>query len=106
MSKPKVTLLKPSKADIDEEIRRRFRYMSPEHIAEDFKSPRERAAIRAVFRWLSLNGLCAWELKRRNVYTTAAMFKRVRRDGPYQAVVVPVEAIRRAEALLNPSDTD
>jgi hypothetical protein len=84
-------------------VAQRLRYMSPEHIAEDFTSPRERAAIRAAFEWLSLNGFCAWELKRRHVYTTVAMSKSVhRQDGPYQAVVLPVESIRKAEALLDP----
>jgi hypothetical protein len=99
MKKIKPTFSHPTSADLAEATRR-LRYMTPENIAKDFASPRERAAIAAVFKWLGYNGIVAWELKRGHVYTTVAASSRVRRDGPHQAVVVPVDAYERAHKLL------
>jgi hypothetical protein len=85
------------------EIAKELRYMRPENIAKDFKSPRERAAIAAVFKWLSLNASTAWELKRPNVYTTVAVSGSVNRTlTPYQACVIEKKAVDKAERLLVP----
>ena len=55
MKRTKATFSRPSKADLAM-MRERLKYISPEEVAKDFRSPRERAAIAAVFKWLSLNG--------------------------------------------------
>jgi hypothetical protein len=102
MKKPKteVKFSKPSKADIAAGIRN-LRYMHPEDIAKDFKSPKERAAIEAVFRWLSLNACTAWSLKRNGSYSTVARSSRVRRDiGTWTAIVLDKTRLDKAEALL------
>lgn len=91
---------KINKAEL-EMVERRLRYMSPENIAADFHSERERAAIAAVFKWLSLNGICAWELKRPGTYSTTAMSKTVRRDfGTSNAIVLENERYEHAKAVL------
>jgi hypothetical protein len=102
MKKPRVVLTKPSKADM-RNAREALRYMVPEHIAEEFRQPRERAAIAAVFRWLALNGVCAWSLKRHGHYATVAMSARVRRKiGTSDAIVLSDEAYEKARRLLCP----
>ncbi len=100
MKRTKATFSRPSKADLAM-MRERLKYISPEEVAKDFRSPRERAAIAAVFKWLSLNGLCAWRLKN-GQYSTTAMSKTVRRDGPHEGVLLDTEALRRAEKVLLP----
>ena len=84
------------------DLKEHLKYISPEEVAKDFRSPRERAAIAAVFKWLSLNGLCAWRLKN-GQYSTKAMSKTVRRDGPHEGVLLDTGALRRAEKVLFPS---
>lgn len=100
MKRTKATFSKPSKADLVM-MRERLKYISPEEVAKDFRSPRERAAIAAVFKWLSLNSLCAWRLKN-GQYSTTARSKTVRRDGPYDGVLLDTEALMRAEKVLLP----
>jgi hypothetical protein len=75
---------------------RELRYMDPKNIAKDFPSTRERTAIAAVFEWISLNGVCAWKLKRG--YTTDAISGR--HESPYQGVLLEVDDLKRAERLL------
>ncbi len=80
MKRPPITFVKPSKGDLDYAALR-LRYMNPENVAKDFPSKRERAAIAAVFEWLSYNSLTAWQLKN-GTYTVVAM-TRTSRSSPH-----------------------
>jgi hypothetical protein len=83
----------------------RLRYMSPEHIAKDFRSARERAAIAAVFKWLSLNAITAWPLKRYGHYATVAVSAAVNRKiGTSTAMVLGDEQYDRARKVLGVTD--
>jgi len=94
---------KPAVAAI---LRKRLRYMSPEHIAEDFPDAQSRAAIAAVFKWLSLNATCAWRLKN-GTYTNVAMSKTVHRElGTSDALILDEERYERARKLLAGEDGD
>jgi hypothetical protein len=97
--------VQPVSADLTPaELKRMFRelrYMSAENVAKDFRSPRERAAIAAIFAWISLNGCCAWELRRPGTYSTVAMSRNVRRDmGTIDAIVLPDKQYEHARAVL------
>lgn len=90
---------KPKRVKLPEEMR----YMAPEHIAEDFRSKPERAAIAAVFAWLSLNSMCAWPLKAgrtSNHTSNASGRRRLVRSDPHQAIILTVEQLERAEKIL------
>ena len=97
-------LTKPSRADMRLAMAR-LRYMSPEHIAKDFGSARERTAIAAVFRWLSLNAITAWPLKRHGHYATVARSAGVNRKiGTSTAMVLSDEQYDRARKVLGVTD--
>ena len=99
MKRPPITFVKPSKADLDYAALR-LRYMNPENVAKDFPSKRERAAIAAVFEWLSYNSLTAWQLKN-GTYTVVAMSKSVRRAiGSSTHLVMTDKDYQRAQDIL------
>jgi hypothetical protein len=83
--RPSRRLPSASRRDAAEALRR-LRYMDPANIARDFPSKRERAAIAAVLRWLSLNSTVAWRLKN-GTYT-----KRARN---LFALLAPVLAVKK-----------
>ena len=89
---------KPRRVKLPEKLR----YMSPENIAKDFPLKRERAAIRAVFSWLSLSGSCGRKLKRRGhvkVGCSAGEFVREMAK-EHDVVVWDVSTIERAAKIL------
>ncbi len=91
---------KMSKKEISE-LAKRLRYMDPKNIAKDFKSARERAAVRAVFEWLSLNAICAWSTKPAGTYSTTFMSKEIRRGlGTIDAIVLPEDQYEKARKVL------
>jgi hypothetical protein len=45
-------------------LREALRYYSTEGVLKDFPSKRERAAMAALWKWLSLNGVVAWKTKK------------------------------------------
>lgn len=99
MKQHPITPTKPSKADLDY-IALRLRYMNPENVAKDFPSKRERAAIAAVFEWISFNSTTAWRLKN-GTYTDVAWSKSVRREiGTSTHLVMTDEAYERASVIL------
>lgn len=83
-----------------------LRYMAPENVLTDFTSERERAAIAAVFKWLSLNSAIAWRNKRGN-YTTDAgskirwSLKNGRLCKRHDAIVMSEEMYERARCLFD-----
>jgi|SRR5271166_2656403 len=78
-----------------------LRYIDPDNIAIDFTSSREREAIAAVFKWLSLNGICGWQLKKSGNYSTTYISKGgVKQVGPHEAIVLSVEQYDRAKKAL------
>lgn len=83
------------KYSLDHELR----YISPENVAKDFSAPRERAAIAAVFRWLSLNGICAWEGKRPGTYSTLYRTPLEKND----AIVLSHEQYEHARLIFDAS---
>ena len=103
MKRPPITFVKPSKGDLDYAALR-LRYMNPENVAKDFPSKRERAAIAAVFEWLSYNCTTAWRLKNGTV-TDVAMSKSVRREiGTSTHLVMSNETYERAREVLGASE--
>ena len=42
-----------------------LRYMDEKAVLADFRSPRERKAMAALWSWLSVNALCAWNPTKR-----------------------------------------
>jgi hypothetical protein len=98
MKRTKTTFSKPSKADLATAAKR-LRYMNPEHIANDFPGKKERAAIAAVFKWLSLNAVCARALKHGRY---ATHWSSIQRRGKWidDAIVLDRKALDRAEKLL------
>lgn len=100
-AKTKPTFTKPSKRDLAE-ASRRLRYMSPENVAKDFPDARSRAAIAAVFEWMSFSLTTAWQLKN-GTFTNVAMSKSVRRDiGTSTHLVMTEESYERARSVLAP----
>ncbi len=82
------------------DLKKRLRYMNAKLLARDFKSPAERAAIRAVFKWLSLNGTCAWPVGKHGHLTQNALNHRGKlRDG-HTGVVVDRVTLDDAEKLF------
>jgi hypothetical protein len=51
-------------AEWDKYIVAKLRYMKFDNVLKDFKTPDQIKAIRAVFKWLSLSGICAWKNKK------------------------------------------
>lgn len=92
---------KPTKKEVAE-IKRRLRYMDPENIKKDFKSPEELKAIAAVLTWLGYNGVCAWAQKRSGTYSTTAASRSIRRklSEPYQAIVIDKGALDKIQRLF------
>ena len=81
-------------------IEKELRYMNPSDIAADFTTVAERRAIAAVFQWLSLNGVCAWQLKG-GTYSTTAMGKGIDRlCQPSHAIVLEDSAYEAAREIL------
>ena len=102
-TKKRVSLTKPSRRDL-QEASRRLRYMDPAAVAKDFPGEGERAAIAAVFEWLSLNSTVAWRLKN-GTYTNVAVSKSVRRPiGTSDAIIMDEATYDRARRLLVPED--
>jgi hypothetical protein len=95
---------KPSKADIKKGMER-LRYMDIKAVEADFKKPEERAAIAAVFKWLSLNALCAWQMKDHCHYSVIGSSKSIKRDWakPYDALVLDEKRYEAARKLF-PTD--
>lgn len=82
-------------------IAKHLRYMHPEDIAEDFPSKKERAAIAAVFTWLSFNSICVRELKRSGHYA-ANMPRRAMSKALFASkhCVIENAAVDKAEKTL------
>ena len=81
-------------------IEKALRYMNPSDISADFTTVAERRAIAAVFKWLSLNGVCAWQLKG-GTYSTTAMGKGIGRlCRPSHAIVLETSAYEAAREIL------
>jgi len=92
--------LKPSKADLAQ-WREHLKYLLSEDLVRDFKSKKERAAIAAVFKWLSLNAIVAWKLKKSGQYTTLAMSRHTWKViEKYDAFVLSRDTVDKAEKLL------
>jgi hypothetical protein len=78
-----------------------LRYLNPENIAKDFPTKRDRAAIEAVFKWLSFTAICAWPIRGRGNYTTTVSAKdAVRCFSESSACVIQSADIERAEKIL------
>jgi hypothetical protein len=100
---------KPSKGELAYElamqyaedvfIAKRLRYMNPKNIAEDFPTPHDQKVIAAVFKWLSLNSVCAWKDKQHK-YSVVAMSKTVKRTTSHDAIVLDVKQYQEAEKAL------
>jgi hypothetical protein len=109
MTKNKKTTKKVSKGELEYEramqhaedvfLAKRLRYMNPKNIAEDFPTPHDQKVIAAVFKWLSLNSVCAWKDKQHK-YSVVAMSKTVKRERPHDAVLLDVEQLQQAEKAL------
>ena len=83
-------------------VRRELRYMSAEHVARDHRSPEARAAIAAVFSWMSLNGIVAWTGKDGRI-STNAMCRGQMRDfdaEPSDAIVFDAKGWEEAKRIL------
>ena len=78
------------------ELKERLRYMNPKNIARDFKLEGERAAIKAVFQWLSLNGTCAMETRSGHYKTHLS----VKDWNKYVHVLINSEAYEEAKKIL------
>jgi hypothetical protein len=99
-TKSKVDKITQDESDF---LRKRFRYVNFENLAKDFTSKQERAAIEAVFKWLSFSGVVAWRLKSPSHYSTLARGKSLRRGiNTWDAIIVDRELFDKAEALLSP----
>jgi hypothetical protein len=96
---PKQSKSRATKSEL-KRLDKRFRYADPKNIAKDFKSPCERAAIRAVLSWINLNATCAWRLKT-GAYTDVAMSRgRVWRGDPHDAVIIRGDAMDSIDNLF------
>lgn len=85
----------------------KLRYMSPEHIAEDFPAKREREAIAAVFAWISFNASVARRLKNGHHYSTNVM-RSLRRNGSlkeFDAQVLQGSVLEHAKKVLGVKET-
>ena len=99
MKKQKATFSKPSKADL-KSVRAHLRYLNPEDLAKEFRSPSERAAIAAVFKWLSFNHICARSLKRQGHYAVNMRLRKGDMFAEPSAYVIEREQLKRAETVL------
>jgi hypothetical protein len=59
VKKPIANKKRVKTSDIDAKLAEKLRYMNPENLAADFTGKSERAAISAVFKWMSFNMVCA-----------------------------------------------
>ena len=83
------------KDDCNTIIERQLRYMNPENIAKDFPSERERAAISAIFEWISLSTVVARRLKVRGHYATCGL-----KNLTYDTLILDTQILERAEKIL------
>jgi hypothetical protein len=85
-------------------VREELRYYSSENVLKDFPSKRERAAMAAMWRWLSMHGIVAWNKGNGGqVFDTAAWVKgRSRLFGTSDAVVFREKEWRAGEAAFDP----
>jgi hypothetical protein len=80
----------------------KLRYLSPENIAKDFPSKRERAAIAAVFSWLGLSGSCGRRLKHRTHIKVGCSSREFVREmsKEHDVVVWDMTTLERAAKIL------
>jgi len=83
-------------------MRRELRYLSPENVARDHRSPEARAAIAAVFSWMDLNGIVAWTGKDGRISTNAMHRGRLRHfdADPCDAIVFDAKRWEEAKRVL------
>ena len=83
-------------------------YYAIETVAKEFRSKRERAAIAALWKWLSLNGFCAWNRGRdKSIYDTTAIGPGRPKGRIWKqpdAVVISQDTWDRARVLLGAED--
>jgi hypothetical protein len=78
-----------------------LRYLHMSEVLRDFPSKRDRAAMAAVFAWLSLNGSCGRRLKRSGHITVAWTVKELM-SAAHDVVVYDVKRLDEAEGLVAP----
>jgi hypothetical protein len=88
--------------EANELLLQRLRYMNAENIMADFPSKEQQDAIKAVFKWLLLNGICAWKTKR-GQYTVDALTRLDKMRSPFDphdAIVIDNDVLIKAEKVF------
>lgn len=94
--KKAVTKKPKARKAADHDFEAELRYRSAAKIAKDFPGKKERKAIAAFFKWLSMNSVCAWRDKDRRYGTDLITRGMVVREGPYDAILIKKLTIDQA----------